>query len=144
MEKNYISFGFVLILFMCTDVSCTDPESFVRGGPTLSTLFVLFRLMRGGRIQRLLKSGQLRPTSETPLKWRFAGVPMVTPCPPPPLLIRACVCMYTMIICVFYKIKYTFYYVYFKEVINSIHNTGEYLYKIKKGTLEHFNVTSYF
>ena len=47
--------------------SCADPESFVRGGPTLTRFFVFLRLMRGGRIQILLLSGHLR---------RFAGGPM--------------------------------------------------------------------
>ena len=35
-------------------LSCADPESFVRGGPTLTTFFFLFfqfSLMRGGKIQ---------------------------------------------------------------------------------------------
>ena len=54
--------------------ACADPESFARGGPTLTTFFLL---MRGGRIQISLKAGRHRPTSETPFKWRFAGVPML-------------------------------------------------------------------
>ena len=38
--------------------ACTDPESFVRGGPTLTTLF--FILMKGGRIQIPLLAGYQR------------------------------------------------------------------------------------
>ena len=43
--------------------SCADPESFVRGGPTLQHWQYFFR---GGRIQIPLKAGQHRPASETP------------------------------------------------------------------------------
>ena len=50
---------------------CADPESFVRGNPTL----FFFYLMRGGRIQIPLLAGHQRPASETPFKWRFAGGP---------------------------------------------------------------------
>ena len=39
-----------------------DPESFVRGGPTLSSIF---RLMRGGRIQKPLLAVHHRPASES-------------------------------------------------------------------------------
>ena len=50
------------------------PESFVRGGPTLTTFF---SLMREGRIQIPLLAGYQRPASKTPFKWRFAGGPML-------------------------------------------------------------------
>ena len=53
--------------------SCEDPESFVRGGPTLT----FFWLMRGDRIQIPLKSGHHRPASEAPFKWCFPGVQMM-------------------------------------------------------------------
>ena len=53
-----------------------DPVSLVRGGPTLTTVF-FFILMRGGRIQIPLLACHQRPTCETPLKWRFAGGPMM-------------------------------------------------------------------
>ena len=61
------------------DVACADPESFVRGGPTLTTFFsfFFFSLIRGGRIQIPLLAGHHRPASETPFKWRFAGGPMM-------------------------------------------------------------------
>ena len=49
--------------------SCTDPESLFRGGPTFSLV--------NERCQIPLKSGHHRPASETPFKWRFAGVPMM-------------------------------------------------------------------
>ena len=48
-----------------TTKSCADPESFVRGGPTLTFLD------DDGR------EGHHPPSSETPFKWRFAGVPMM-------------------------------------------------------------------
>ena len=46
--------------------SCTDLEIFVRGGPTLTKFFSFIFSVR-----------QHRPASETPFKWRFAGVPMM-------------------------------------------------------------------
>ena len=50
-----------------------------RGGPSETTFFfVLFFLVQGGeRIQIPLYAGLHRPTSETPFKWCFAGVPMM-------------------------------------------------------------------
>ena len=57
---------------------CAVPESFVRGGPTLTTLFFFFRFfLRGERNEVALKAGIHRPSSETPFKWRFAGIPMM-------------------------------------------------------------------
>ena len=44
---------------------CADPESFVRGGATL-TFFFLFSFFRGERIQILLKAGHHRPASKAP------------------------------------------------------------------------------
>ena len=40
-------------------------------------LCVFFSLIRGGRIQIPLLVGHQRPASETSLKWRFAGGPMM-------------------------------------------------------------------
>ena len=55
--------------------SCVDPESFVRGDPTLITFF---KLMRGEMIQKPLKAGHRRPPAKCYLfKWRFAGVQMM-------------------------------------------------------------------
>ena len=54
-------------------LSCVDPERFFRGGPTLN--FVVFLVDEV--IQILIKGGHHRPASETPFKWRFAGVPMM-------------------------------------------------------------------
>ena len=54
--------------------SCADPESFVRGGPTLTRLFFLVDGERiKMRIKMPLKVGNHRPASETP----FAGVPIM-------------------------------------------------------------------
>ena len=50
--------------------ACADPESFPRGGPTLS-------LMRGERIQISQKVDNYLSASETLLEWRFAGRPMM-------------------------------------------------------------------
>ena len=60
--------------------SCADPESFVRGGPILTTIFfiILFLVDKGRvRIQIPLLAGHQWPASETPFKWRFSGGPMV-------------------------------------------------------------------
>ena len=54
---------------------CADSESFFRCGPTLTTFF--FQLMRGVRIQVPIYAGHHRTDSETPFKWRFAGVPLM-------------------------------------------------------------------
>ena len=37
----------------------------------------VFQMIRGKRIQILLKPGHHRTTSQTPFKWRFAGGPMM-------------------------------------------------------------------
>ena len=50
--------------------ACADPER----GPTLTTFFLL---MMGERIQTPLYAGHHWPASETPFKWRFAGVPLM-------------------------------------------------------------------
>ena len=62
---------------LCYD-ACADPESFVRGGPTL-TFFVCFVFSRvdGERIEMPLKVGHHWPAREIPIKWRFAGVPIM-------------------------------------------------------------------
>ena len=54
--------------------TCPDPESFVRGSPTLTAFF--FGLMSGGN-QIPLLAGHHRPASETPFKWRFVGGQMM-------------------------------------------------------------------
>ena len=63
-----------------------DPESFVRGGPTLPTYF-FFKFDEGRKDPNTTINGPSsvgqrnaiyhRPASETPLKWRFAGRPMM-------------------------------------------------------------------
>ena len=67
-----------------TQRACADPESFVRGGLTLTTFFFLFffslffsffsffSLMRGRKDPNTTISGHQRPASETP----FNGVPL--------------------------------------------------------------------
>ena len=52
------------------EISCTDPESFFRGGSTI--LFLV-----NGEIQKPLKVGQHRPACKMPFKWCFPGVPMM-------------------------------------------------------------------
>ena len=54
-------------------VSCTDPESFFRRGPTLRSFFFVVNEW----IQIPLKSGHHGPASKTPFKWRVAGMPMI-------------------------------------------------------------------
>ena len=49
-------------------VPCADPESFARGGPTLTIFFWM---------QIALKRGHHGPASETPFEWGFAGGPMM-------------------------------------------------------------------
>ena len=57
---------------------CTDLESFVRGGQTLTSFFLIcFSLMRGGWIKISLLAGHQRPARDTPFKWGFAGVLMM-------------------------------------------------------------------
>ena len=58
-------------------ITCADPESFVRGGPTLMGLgLCCFSLLRGGRIQIPLLAGHQLSPSKMP-KWRFAGGQMM-------------------------------------------------------------------
>ena len=52
--------------------TCADPESFLRGVQLFFSFFLVYDW-----IQIPLKSGHHRPASETPLKWCFAGVPMM-------------------------------------------------------------------
>ena len=53
-------------------ILCADPESFARGGPTLTTFFSVFD---EGKVDAL-KTSHHRSASETPFKWRFADGPM--------------------------------------------------------------------
>ena len=52
-----------------------DPESFVRGGPILTTFFYIFLVDEGREDPKQipLKVGHHLPTSKAPFKWRFAG-----------------------------------------------------------------------
>ena len=55
---------------------CEDPESFARGGQTLQRFFFVFFLMGGSKYHYISRPSSA--ASETPFKWRFASVPMIT------------------------------------------------------------------
>ena len=59
------------------DRSCVDLESFVRGGPTLTTIFfyLVDGMVRG--IEMPLKVDHHRPASETPFRWRADNGPQL-------------------------------------------------------------------
>ena len=54
-----------------------DPESFARGGPTLTGFFVFVFFDERKEDPNSTKSGPSSAPSETPFKWRFAGGPMM-------------------------------------------------------------------
>ena len=56
--------------------TCADPESFVRGGPTLKT--ILFYFYEGREDPSTTICGQSLARQRNAIKWRFAGVPMMT------------------------------------------------------------------
>ena len=47
-----------------------DPESFVRGGPTLTTFFFFFYFDEGWKDQNTTIAGHRRPASEMAFRWR--------------------------------------------------------------------------
>ena len=51
---------------------CSDPKSFVRGGPIF-----FFLVDEGERIQIPLKAGHHQHIRETPFKWHLAGGPIM-------------------------------------------------------------------
>ena len=53
---------------MLHDISCADPEIFVRGGPLLTSFFLEYE-----SIQIPLNADHHWPASKTPFKWRFPG-----------------------------------------------------------------------
>ena len=61
--------------------SCGDPESFVRGGPTLTgfllVLFLVDERKKDPNTTISEQAGNHGPARETPLKWRFTSVPMM-------------------------------------------------------------------
>ena len=58
--------------------SCTDSESFVRGGPILISFYLFnFLVDKGREDPNITKSWPSPAPSETPFKWCFAGGPMV-------------------------------------------------------------------
>ena len=52
-----------------------DPEHFVRGGPTLATVFLVDE---GRENQNTTISGPTSAHQRNTFKWRFADVPMMT------------------------------------------------------------------
>ena len=52
-------------------------QNILSGGPNFDNVFFKPMLMRGGWNKVALKAGHHRPASETPFKWRFAGVLMM-------------------------------------------------------------------
>ena len=58
-------------------VSCADPESFVRGGPTLTMFFFVFLGDEGREDPSTTLSGQLSARQRNAIKWCFPGVPMI-------------------------------------------------------------------
>ena len=59
-------------------VTCGDPESFFRGGPTLTIFFIYFLLVEEGRGDPSTTiSGPSSAHQQNAIKWRFAGVPMM-------------------------------------------------------------------
>ena len=58
---------------------CADPESFIRGGPTLTTFFFIFIFLfdEGRENPGTTISGPSSAHQPNAIKWRFAGVPMM-------------------------------------------------------------------
>ena len=58
--------------------ACADPESFIRGCPTLTTFYFLFFLAdEGMEDPSTTKSGPSSARQQNAIKWRFDGVPMM-------------------------------------------------------------------
>ena len=55
------------MLLYLTVIACADPESFARGGATMTMNIKL----------KALKAGHHRPARETPFNWIFGGGPMM-------------------------------------------------------------------
>ena len=69
------------ILVMAAHLPCADPESFVRGGPTLTTFF--FLVNEGRDDPNTTINGHHRPASETPFLafcWRADDGPTLNAC----------------------------------------------------------------
>ena len=52
-------------------LACADPESFVRGGPTLTTFFLVDEERED---PNAIISGPSSASSKTPFKWHFASI----------------------------------------------------------------------
>ena len=62
-------------MFLGGSRTCAVPEKFFfqKGSKSYNVFFSFFLVEGGERIKLPLNAGNYRPTSETPLKWRFAG-----------------------------------------------------------------------
>ena len=70
MKSESLNLHFLWNKIQClTSMACTDPESFISGGPT----FFFFFLMRGESLQIPLKAGH----HQALFKWHFDGGPMM-------------------------------------------------------------------
>ena len=58
-------------------LSCADPESFARGGPTLTGFFVFLFFNEGNEDPNNTKCGPSLARQRNAIKWRFAGGPMM-------------------------------------------------------------------
>ena len=52
-------------------------RKFCQRGTNSDKFFFSFLFLRGERLQKPPKAGNYRPASETPLKWHFAGEPIM-------------------------------------------------------------------
>ena len=57
--------------------SCADPESFVRGSPTLTTFFFFLFFFVFFKDPSTTISGPSSARQRNAIKWRFTGVPMM-------------------------------------------------------------------
>ena len=74
MPKRNRNFNNMVLLGVFNLKSCADPESFVRGGPTLTTsIFV----DEGREDPSTTISGLSSARQQNAIKWRFAGVPIM-------------------------------------------------------------------
>ena len=71
----------MVLLFQSTYITCADPESFVRGGPTLTffffLLFFFFLVDESREDPSTTISGPSEARQRNAIKWRFAGMPLM-------------------------------------------------------------------
>ena len=70
MKPSFIHVGLVY-------TTCADPDSFVRGGPTLTTFCCVFLVDEGRENPNTTISGSLSTRQRNAIKLRFAGVSMM-------------------------------------------------------------------